>query len=305
MNQAPQYYALNIGVAHVDESHYDDNLTPLPCCQRDMLAMKQLAITLEYDRIETLLNETATVANFKSKLRSYSKCLKAGDFLLITYSGHGGRIAFLEKHQPDSHEKIETWCLYDRQLLDKELPELWAGFQEGVTIVLVLDSCHGGGAARGIQRLTKAVGRKAMQNILQKGNETANSNQALYDELRRTYTLSSQKEKVVANFLQLAACKENQLALAGPFMSKYTWELLKLVGDQEFSNYPDLQQYLTERHQQLAHEGQIPVYEAELFGVKTSFFKENAPFVKKGQKLCKTQKEILKNLTKPNSEYIN
>lgn len=97
MKQTPTYYSLNIGVVYVDEDHYAGSLRSFPCCQTDALAMKQMALILGYDHVETLLNKAATVANVKAKLRTYSKTLKAGDFLLISYSGHGGQMSKLAK----------------------------------------------------------------------------------------------------------------------------------------------------------------------------------------------------------------
>ena len=42
--------------------------------------------------------------------------LDAGDFLFLTYSGHGRQIADLTGDEPDSLDG--TWCLYDTELVD-------------------------------------------------------------------------------------------------------------------------------------------------------------------------------------------
>ena len=309
MKRAPTYYSLNIGVVYVDEDHYAGSLRSFPCCQTDALAMKQMALILGYDHVETLLNEAATVENVKAKLRTYSKTLKAGDFLLISYSGHGGQMSKLAKHVgPRTKEKnIETWCLYDRQLLDKELPELWANFEEGVTIVLVMDSCHGGGAARKritgkdfFQGATKVVDKNAMQTILNKGKGTAVDNNKLYTELREKYTL--QEHEVNANFLQLAACKANQYALARPFMSKYTWEFLNLLGEKSFKNYPTFHDAIVEQHKRFINEDQNPVYKDEVFDKKSDFFAHSPPFSKLGQAITDEQLSQIKKLTSYNQD---
>ena len=42
----------------------------------------------------------------------------------------------------------EAWCLSDRPLLDDELAYMWHFFRPDVRIVLALDACHTGTAAR-------------------------------------------------------------------------------------------------------------------------------------------------------------
>jgi hypothetical protein len=42
----------------------------------------------------------------------------------------------------------ETWCLFDGELLDDELHELWARFTRGVRVLVLSDSCHSGTVTR-------------------------------------------------------------------------------------------------------------------------------------------------------------
>ena len=51
----------------------------------------------------------------------------------------------------------ETWVLYDRQLLDDELYDLWCRFAPGVRILMISDSCHSGTVSRAVDMATAQV----------------------------------------------------------------------------------------------------------------------------------------------------
>jgi Caspase domain len=78
--------------------------------------------------------------------------LKSGDFLLITFSGHGMKVTFDNDNSsfgelPDNNTIIPpdvAWCLYDRPLLDDELTDALSDFEAGVRILVISDSCHSG-----------------------------------------------------------------------------------------------------------------------------------------------------------------
>ena len=75
----------------------------------------------------------------------------AGDIFWITYSGHGSQVP--DQNGDESDGLDETWCLYDCQILDDTLFDLWSRFKEGVRIVIFSDSCHSGTIARAINSL--------------------------------------------------------------------------------------------------------------------------------------------------------
>ena len=68
----------------------------------------------------------------------------------------------------------ETWCLYDGELIDDELAELWAHFAKGVRIVVLSDSCHSGTATkmRQVQR-TGCDGSGPAHSLKGSGRQTA------------------------------------------------------------------------------------------------------------------------------------
>jgi hypothetical protein len=90
-----------------------------------------------------LKTTSATSTNVVSAIGQIAMRLQAGDIFLLTYAGHGGQMPN-NNSDPESDSQDETWCLYDRQLLDDEIEAALAGFQAGVNIVLLSDSCHSG-----------------------------------------------------------------------------------------------------------------------------------------------------------------
>jgi hypothetical protein len=75
-----------------------------------------------------------------------ARTLASGDILFLTYSGHGGQVEGGGSEEDDDLD--ETWCLYDRQLIDDELYSLFGRFRSGVRILMLSDSCHSGSVAR-------------------------------------------------------------------------------------------------------------------------------------------------------------
>ena len=79
-----------------------------------------------------LLTRKAKRKAVLTQLRKAAKALKAGDLFFLSYSGHGGQVPDSSGDEPDRND--ETWCLFDGQLLDDELRDLWAEFPAGARI---------------------------------------------------------------------------------------------------------------------------------------------------------------------------
>jgi hypothetical protein len=99
-------------------------------------------------RTRKLLDAQATSVNVLGALDSLAATTVAGDIAFISFSGHGGQIRDNTGDEDDGQD--ETWCLYDRQVLDEELYLKWSQFCAGVRIVVLSDSCHSGTVARSI-----------------------------------------------------------------------------------------------------------------------------------------------------------
>jgi hypothetical protein len=130
----------------VDPSCYqDENGDPwdgeLAGCINDARDMQ--AIAANNDFITTLFtDDQATTTEVIKTIGRIATELSAGDTFLLTYSGHGGQTPDVNGDDEDGQD--ETWCLFDRQLLDDELYNLWSQFEAGVRIFVLSDSCHSG-----------------------------------------------------------------------------------------------------------------------------------------------------------------
>ena len=100
--------------------------------------------------VNRLVDRRATKAAMKSVLRKLVKTAKAGDSLVITFSGHG-------TYQPDTNddeadgydEGLCPWDLTSKgALTDDEIHALFLPLHRDARLVLISDSCHSGTVTR-------------------------------------------------------------------------------------------------------------------------------------------------------------
>lgn len=118
--------------------------------------MAAIATGLGYEPT-ILLTSEATSAAVIDAMSAAAGRLAEGDTFWVTYSGHGGQVRDTNGDEAErDHGEFgetadttdETWCLYDRQLIDDELWALWARFPAGGRILVLSDSCHSGTVTR-------------------------------------------------------------------------------------------------------------------------------------------------------------
>ena len=98
----------------------------------------------------TLTDADATVANVTRAVADIASRAGPDDTFVFFYSGHGDRVeraAGPEISDPDALD--ETIVLYDAQMRDDELRDLFAPIRAGTTL-LFLDSCFSGGFAKDV-----------------------------------------------------------------------------------------------------------------------------------------------------------
>ena len=142
-------YSLHIGLNQLNKSSYP-GVPPLAACMNDANDMYALAEKIGFDA-STLCDDSATYGKVVNAIADKANRLVAGDIFWITYSGHGSQVRDADGDEADGID--ETWCLYDRQIVDDKLFDLWSRFKEGVRIVIFSDSCHSGTIARAINSL--------------------------------------------------------------------------------------------------------------------------------------------------------
>ncbi|TWW00662.1 caspase family protein [Chitinophaga pinensis] len=121
-------------------------------CENDAAVYRSIAEKAGFGQIFSLLTKEATAANVLQHLQTAAGQLQSGDIFLLTYSGHGGVLTDTNKDETNNFGEMdgfdETWCLYDRQLIDDELFACFGQFKEGVRILIFSDSCHSGSVAK-------------------------------------------------------------------------------------------------------------------------------------------------------------
>jgi subtilisin family serine protease len=188
-------------------------------------------------------------ANLDKYLEQFSKTLKSGDFLFITYSGHGGQIEDLNFDE-ENDAMDETWCLYDRQYIDDELWEHFSRFKKGVRVLMISDSCHSGSVSKAavtpkdvevdglleeITKKMKLVTRNAPRHIT--FNAYKKNKEQYYAPTHKPLVI---REDIPATVLLLAACRDEEKASEWDGYGLFTSTIKKvLTTDKAIASYED------------------------------------------------------------------
>ncbi len=207
-------YSIHIGLNTVDQDHYTD-MQNLRSAVKDANDMQDIAVdTYGYQSQALLTDSDATSENVIQSITDAIALCEDGDILLISYSGHGATLENI--WTSDDDEKYDsTWCLYDRQLLDDELYDIFSSIEKKVRVLVVSDSCHSGTITREYPSDEKGASSIANNWISKKlSKDAAKSNQSKHFDFYKTFQTSVSKPKdeasVNASVLLLAACQDNQ-----------------------------------------------------------------------------------------------
>ncbi|MFI0817578.1 caspase family protein [Streptomyces sp. NPDC021098] len=236
----PTGLSVHIGLNQVDPVAYDGWNGELNACEQDAAAMARLARTAGFEVIGPLLTGGATAGAVTSALETAAGRLAEGDILFLTYSGHGGQVPDLNHEEPGDRLDA-TWALYDRQLVDDELFELFGKFARGVRICVLTDSCHSGTVARRLPEVLSAaelarrfasdepreVGRRlrAMPEPVQSAVYARDRD--LYDRIQKSCT-AKDLMTIEAGVLHISGCQDNQTSADGTVNGLFTGTLLEV-----------------------------------------------------------------------------
>lgn len=133
--------AVIAGLTNVDPNAYDGWDGACPGCDTDSSIMAMLA---KEQNLETQLfqNKQATSVNLINAVLTAWQDMKSGDLLMIFISGHGGQIQDANGDEEDGQD--ETICLWDGQLNDDKLYDLWQKCPAGVRVLFITDNCNSG-----------------------------------------------------------------------------------------------------------------------------------------------------------------
>lgn len=119
---------------------------PLTLSEKIAFKMAEVAHDAGYNSIHVLRGPEATRRAVINLLARATRALEPGQTLFVSYSGHGSQIP--DESGDEADHLDETWCLHDADLVDDELVRIWGLAPAGARIVLVVESCFGGGMYR-------------------------------------------------------------------------------------------------------------------------------------------------------------
>lgn len=241
--------SLHVGLNHLDTAHYK-NVPQLKAAVNDALFWESFARSNGFQVLPPLHDQVATVAAVKTAIKAVADQLSAGDLFLLTYAGHGGQILNEKQEGLDKEDYDQTWCLYDRQMLDDEIYECFEAFKEGVRITVVSDSCHSGTITRAMDEinLSEALGTGLADMARSRGQVSrllpADAVKRIigffYDEvyapIQSQFQFKPQGENVKAAVTLLAACQDDQETLDGKSNGIFTEALSKLLASDNTLN---------------------------------------------------------------------
>jgi len=235
--------SIHVGLNAVDPDGYDGWDGQLVACEFDAKDMAALASAKGFSA-QTLLTKEATSTAILRAIEDAAAEMDEGDILFLTYSGHGGQVPDSNSDEDDRMD--ETWCAYDRQVVDDELYSAWSAFPAGARILVLSDSCHSGTAIKAVlgavrpEALGEAVGHgeptseqrmRAMPADV--GRRTYEKHKAAYDEIQANVR-AFDESPLEASVLLISGCQDNQTSADGDRNGLFTQTLLQVWDDGKF-----------------------------------------------------------------------
>jgi hypothetical protein len=233
--------SLHIGLNSVDPGHYQGWDGTLAACEFDANDMQALATAASFDETSVLLTADANADAVLGGIQRAAGQLGAGDYFLLTYSGHGGQVPDRNNEEEGDHSD-ETWVAYDRQIVDDELYALFGTFQPGVRIFMLSDSCHSGSVNKAIQdedavpdpvRTREAADRQSPRLRAMPRDvmvSTYRAHQDLYNGIQEAVGPAETADPA-ATVLLISGCRDDQLSSDGFSNGLFTEHLRNVWND--------------------------------------------------------------------------
>ena len=237
---------MHIGLNNVDHAHYGD-IPTLRAAVNDALFWESYAKSQGYETM-AMHDSQATAGAVTTTLHNYANQMMPGDILLLTYAGHGGEISNDKPAGFDDERNDQTWCLYDRQLLDDELYESFKAFEEGTRILVVSDSCHSGTIVRADDiDITACLSKGMTRSLSSRGFQSRKlpkevedfvnyKNEATYKSIQDKYKTKHQFDEIKASVKLLAACQDDQETLDGDHNGIFTEAFIDIFKNPDYSD---------------------------------------------------------------------
>lgn len=151
-------YALSIGI-----NRYKTSGNDLQGCVNDVYNLRSVLTELYGFSVlgfKSLINEQATKEAILTALEIMIVNSVKGDHLVYHHSSHGSQVEDTSGDEPDGMDEI--LCPYDfdwngTYIVDDELRGLLHRLKKGVSIDIILDSCHSGTGIRSLEVNSKFI----------------------------------------------------------------------------------------------------------------------------------------------------
>jgi hypothetical protein len=292
MEAAMARWSLHLGLNKIDRKHYGTDGT-LSGCVNDAKSMESIARVGGF-KTTILLNENATADAVLAWLGDTAKSAKSGDTVFVSYAGHGSQVVDTNA-PPEPDGRDETWCLYNRMVVDDELGQAWSRFAPGVKILFVSDSCHSGTLARALLLLStsEVAATREIGDLPLIGRNFGDSdqiqayralpdsfptvaeqqNRELYAAIQRG-TPGTEDIAIAATVLSLTACQDEEVAGDGNGHGLFTQALLDVWSDGAFTG--SYRGFFTAIKDKMRAPSQHPNYRIE--GSPNASFESETPF---------------------------
>lgn len=210
--------------------------------------MAQIARYYKFSDVRVLTGPSATSTTVLDEIRSAAWDLPAGSYFLLTFAGLGTQEKNKDAERPPE-QNDQTWCLYDRELLDDELRlTCWPLFRPGTRVLVIIDACHSG-TSISLKRLLRAKRTTPRQAALRQVGQarelpplvsllTGWCNRGLYKTIRQALAATPESPPS-RSVLSIAACGDGDTTPDGYPNGMFTgavaaaWDEERFVGSHE------------------------------------------------------------------------
>ncbi|HEX8433016.1 MAG TPA: caspase family protein, partial [Longimicrobium sp.] len=179
--------------------------------------MAELAHQAGYEASHVLRGPAATRDAVHDTIAAAARGLEPRQTLLVTFSGHGSRVPDADGDERDGWD--ETWCLHDADLVDDELAAIWRLAAAGTRVLVVSESCFGGGMGRYGDDVLAAYPRPAPDPpVYRSGGSWRGVQQYAQPMSSCISRVPSHDDGIRASVLVMAASAEGQKAREGLYI---------------------------------------------------------------------------------------
>jgi len=125
---------------------YPGSNNDLKGCVNDARNWSSLLNEIYGFNVKSLFDAELRFGAVTELIGNYISDSRAGDLIVITYSGHGTNVP--DQNGDESDGRDEALCLYDGYLVDDCIRDMMKGLHPEASLTFISDSCHSGTVTR-------------------------------------------------------------------------------------------------------------------------------------------------------------